>query len=79
MANLIRELTKINIDIQERNGGVDMCKAWAQQKENGRQSGVEKMARLNRILISEKRFEDLSKASEDGQYRQRLFVEYGIE
>lgn len=47
-------------------------------REEGREQGSEYMASLIRILLSENRIEDLKRVSEDIDFRNKLFEEYGI-
>lgn len=45
-------------------------------REEGTEQGVDKMARLIRILMQSNRVEDLERASTDEEYRERLFQEF---
>ena len=45
----------------------------------GREEGEEKLNRLNMLLISQDRMEDLKKAAEDKEYRRRLYREFGLD
>ena len=56
-----------DIDIDEKEEVIDMCKAWEEQKNEGREEGREKINRLNQLLVAEGRFEDLKKSLEDGK------------
>ena len=47
-------------------------------REEGRAEGNDQMASLNQRLLSENRIEDLKRASEDADFRNQLFREYGI-
>ena len=44
----------------------------------GRVEGVDLMARLMKILLDEKRFDDATRASEDANYREMLMKEYKL-
>lgn len=44
----------------------------------GRQEGLQALASLNTILLSGNRIDDLKRASEDADYRNQLFAEYGL-
>jgi len=52
-------------------------------REDGRQDGIKQGTnRLNHLilrLMSEKRFEDLKRAAEDGEYQEKLYKEFNIE
>lgn len=53
-------------------------KGLKQGLEMGVEQGLDRMAQLNVILIKDKRFADLEKASTDPAYRDSLFVEYDL-
>lgn len=42
------------------------------------QKGEHKLGRLNLVLLSEHRYDDLKRASTDEEYRNKLYVQYGI-
>lgn len=46
--------------------------------ELGREEGSNQMASLIKILLSENRTDDLNRALEDSDFRNRLFEEYDI-
>ena len=47
-------------------------------REEGRKEGSNRMASLTKILLSENRTEELNRALEDPDFRNRLFEEYDI-
>lgn len=47
-------------------------------REEGRQEGEDRMSKLTELLISENRLEDLTKAAQDKEYRNKLFLEYNL-
>ena len=47
-------------------------------RAEGRMEGENVFAGLIARLSSEKRYEDIDKASNDAAYRQKLFAEYGL-
>ena len=47
-------------------------------REEGRKEGSNRMASLTKILLSENRTEELNRALEDSDFRNRLFEEYDI-
>lgn len=47
--------------------------------KEGIEKGEERINRLNLLLLSEKRYEDLERASSDKQYQNQLMKHYGIE
>ncbi len=49
-----------------------------QGMQQGMQQGEDKLSRLNMILLSEQRYDDLHQASLDKEYRSQLYEQYGI-
>ena len=47
-------------------------------REEGREEGRNRMASLTKILLSKNRTEELNRALEDPDFRNRLFEEYDI-
>ena len=47
-------------------------------REEGREEGRNRMASLTKILLSENRTDELNRALEDPDFRNRLFEEYDI-
>jgi flagellar biosynthesis/type III secretory pathway protein FliH len=47
-------------------------------REEGREKGSNQMASLIKMLLSENRTEELNRALEDPDFRNRLFEEYDI-
>ncbi len=80
--------------IEEGEECADMCKAVddmiknseergrkqgrKQGREQGRREGEDRMAKLNKLLIGMNRIADLLKASEDVDYRRKLYKEFGL-
>ena len=56
----------------------DVDKYERSLREEGTEQGVDKMARLNMILIQSDRLADLERASTDAEYRERLFREFDL-
>ena len=48
------------------------------EKDIAEKTGIDLMARLMKILLDEKRFEDAARASEDADYREMLMKEYKL-
>ena len=46
--------------------------------EIGREQGTQQMALLTKLLIEANRFEDLKRATDDIEYRKKLFKEFNI-
>ena len=75
--------------IMENQGekeGMDVCRAIdeliedgrKEGKEEGEKEGEERVSRLNLLLMAEKRYDDLERASKDREYRKQLFETFGI-
>ena len=47
-------------------------------REEGREEGRNRMASLTKILLSENRTDELNRALEDSDFRNKLFEEYDI-
>jgi hypothetical protein len=81
VVKVIASVTNVNMDIFEKED-VTMCELWeevkAEGKAEGKSEGEDKLARLINRLISDKRLDDVSKASNDKTIRQALYKEYGI-
>lgn len=56
----------------------DVDKYERSLREEGTEQGVDKMARLNMILIQSDRLADLERTSTDAEYRERLFREFDL-
>ena len=46
--------------------------------KKGRAEGVDLMAKLVKILLAEKKYSDVEKASDDAEYRDKLLKEYKL-
>ena len=55
-----------------------MCTAIRDMGKNGEKRGEKRSARLALLLAERNRIGDLKKASEDKEYRNKLFQEFGI-
>ncbi|MBQ1622153.1 MAG: hypothetical protein SPL46_02545 [Selenomonadaceae bacterium] len=51
----------------------------AEGHAEGQKKGMDALAALNRVLLKEKRYDDLARASSDAAYRQKLLEDLGIE
>ena len=47
-------------------------------RAEGRVEGVDLMAKLVKILLAEKKYSDVEKASDDAEYRDKLLKEYKL-
>ncbi len=50
----------------------------AEGRVEGRVEGVDLMAKLVKILLAEKKYSDVEKASDDAEYRDKLLKEYKL-
>ncbi len=61
-------------------GEVDMCKAIDEmlqdEREEGREEGINKVSFLFQKLIENERFEDLERAAKEAEFRNRLLEEF---
>ncbi len=55
------------------------AKGHAEGLAKGQKKGMDALAALNRVLLKEKRYDDLARASSDAAYRQKLLEDFGIE
>ena len=47
-------------------------------EKRGMQRGIERICTLNNLLIQNNRFDDLARSSNDTDFREKLFNEFGI-
>ena len=55
------------------------AKGHAEGLAKGQKKGMDALAALNCVLLKEKRYDDLARASSDAAYRQKLLEDFGIE
>ena len=75
-----------DIDIDGKEEVIDMCKAWEDQKnegrelgrEEGREEGLAQMSKLIRILLRDGKAEQIPLITEDPELRDRLLKQYHI-
>lgn len=66
--------------------GMDVCRAINELIEDGKKEGEmkgqmkgeERVSKLNLLLMADKRYDDLERASKDKEYRRQLFDTFGI-
>ena len=66
--------------------GMDVCRAIDELIEDGKKDGEmkgqmkgeERVSKLNLLLMADKRYDDLERASKDKEYRRQLFDTFGI-
>jgi predicted transposase YdaD len=78
------------MDIFEKEEEVTMCELWDEVRDEGRIEGriegeikgeikgEDKLAKLVNRLMSENRFDDVTKVTMDTAYRQELYAKYSI-
>ena len=65
-----------NLSTAIENQGIK--KGLAEGRAEGRAEGVDLMAKLVKILLVEKKYSDVEKASDDAEYRDKLLKEYKL-
>lgn len=63
-------------EIRDRAAREDYVRS--EGRREGRWEGEDRLNSLNCRLIADNRFEDLKRAAQDKEYRERLYNEYGI-
>ena len=66
--------------------GMDVCRAIDELIEDGKKEGEmkgqmkgeERLSKLTLLLMADKRYDDLERASKDKEYRRQLFDTFGI-
>ena len=80
---LINKFTGVDIDIPEENEVKKMSEGFRQiideSKAEGRDAGEKKLGALIDSLIDAGRNDEIKKVTSDAEYRQKLYVEFGIE
>jgi hypothetical protein len=74
------------MDIFEKEEEVTMCELWDEVRAEGRIEGraegeikgEDRLAKLINRLMSENRFDDVTKVTMDTAYRQELYAKYSI-
>ena len=79
---LIKEIHKKVTEVKEsKEMEVEYMTLLQRDRENielGREEGSNRMASLTKILLSENRTDELNRALEDSDFRNKLFEEYDI-
>ena len=67
-------------EIRDRDAREDYVRkeGWNEGHSTGRSEGEDRLNNLNCRLIADKRYEDLERATQDREYREQLYKEYGI-
>ncbi|MDO4988391.1 MAG: hypothetical protein Q4E17_05150 [Synergistes sp.] len=81
-AEVFNTLSGANIEINEKEGAVNMCKAFEELRRRGISEGEaigeNKFSQLINSLLPAGRVKDLERAANDSAYRNSLFAEFGI-
>ena len=79
----INVFTGVRIPVEEKEGKMDMCKAWEDHRMSGKIEGkIEGKEIVNRLilcLMKDGRQEDLVKAASDSAYQEELIQYYGLD
>lgn len=87
----INVFTGVHIPVEEKEGKMDMCKAWndhrmsgviegkKEGKIEGKKEGKEIINQLNICLIKDGRQDDLIRAASDSVYQEELIEYYGLD
>ena len=83
---VMEEMTGMKIEKEDEKEKVNVCKAIQGIEEKGRLAGlaegkaaIEREQKLTKSLLSDNRIDDLRRALEEPDFRQRLLEEYGID
>ena len=66
------------IHCKQEEGGLDMCKAFDDVREEGKIEGEERYARLAKELCLRERMADIIEAATNVEFRNRLYQEFSI-
>ena len=75
---ILNEKYKIAMTAELESEVQRMCNLSTAIEKKGRAEGVDMMAKLIKLLLAEKRYSDVEKASEDAEYRDQLLREYKL-
>lgn len=82
LADMPKLLEHVEKREQEQEGGYSMCVAIDEMVEDGEKRGekrgLEKVNRLNAMLLQGGRIEDLKRAVADAAFQKKLFREFGL-
>lgn len=70
-------ITKLKLFTQEGRG-LDLCKAFEDEREEGRQKGMECINELIRCLIRDKRSDEIERVVTDKDYQGMVLREYHL-
>ena len=56
----------------------DMLSMISYAEENGEKKGEVKLGTLVKVLLKEKRYSDIEKVTDDEEYREKMYKEFGM-
>lgn len=56
----------------------DMLSMISYAEENGEKKGEAKLGKLIKALLKEKRYSDIEKVTDDEEYREKMYKEFGM-
>lgn len=77
-ADVIEVITHAGLKFKEVEGRVNVCQAIQEMREEERIKGEDRQNELTLRLLQDDHLEDLRRAVNDSDYRERLFAEYGL-
>jgi hypothetical protein len=79
VVSVINTFTGLKLKANMKGEKTDMCKAWEDHKNSGRIEGeikgIERVNRLNLILIESNRYDDLVRSTKDNDFQTKLLNE----
>ena len=74
----IRDHNQLLFEAEQRGEERGEKRGMQRGIECGMQRGIERICTLNNLLIQNNRFDDLARSSNDTDFREKLFDEFGI-
>ena len=74
----VQRMCNLSTAIENQGIKKGLAEGLAEGRAEGRVEGVDLMAKLVKILLAEKKYSDVEKASDDAKYRDKLLKEYKL-
>ena len=74
----VQRMCNLSTAIENQGIKKGLAEGLAEGRAEGRVEGVDLMAKLVKILLAEKKYSDVEKASDDVEYRDKLLKEYKL-
>ena len=74
----VQRMCNLSTAIENQGIKKGLAEGRAEGRVEGRVEGVDLMAKLVKILLAEKKYSDVEKASDDAEYRDKLLKEYKL-